>query len=273
MNRTNLLIQMAQLPATLRVTPDQLASEMVRRMQIVSPSGTYSIFGGDVEPSSNMGPWLKDGDKWYVWDDAVKRYVPQNLTDSETTWFHIGNSTPTTSTPPVWLRTTADYSVNAPTYGQPLSWYLWNGTLWVTCNGLVNSGPSSSRPPSPVELQQYYDTTISCLIWWERSMWRTVSGVPGDVKAVVHETLTDAYLYNPGWQVLVNAQQSWRGRGLVQAAKDSVASGGPTVLAVDADVAQRAAHEVYGTTDFVAIDPLSPVPYPPSLSLFHLVKL
>lgn len=264
---------MAPVPATFKGTPDQLAAEMVRRMQIVSPSGTNFIFTGDVEPTSNSGPWLKDGNKWYVWDEETKRYVPQNLTDSETTWFHIGASTPATSTPPVWLRTTQDFSVNSPTYGQPLSWYLFNGTLWVTANGLVNSGPTASRPANPVDFQQYYDTTISCLIWWERAMWRTVSGNPGDVKQTVHETLTDAYLYNPGWQVLGNAQQSWRGRALVQAAKDSLASGGPTTLAVDADVAQRRAHEVFGTTDFIGIDPGSLVPYPPSLALWTLVKL
>lgn len=265
---------MAPIPATFKGTPDQLAAEMVRRMQIVSPSGIAFIFTGDTEPTSNVGPWLKDGNKWYVWNDSTKRYVPEDITDSETTWFHIGRSTPSTSTPPVWLATTQDYSVNAPTYGKPLSWYIFDGTNWVTCNGLVNSGPTANRPPQPTNLEQYYDTSISCLIWWERNLWRTVSGVPGDVKAVVHEKLTDAYLYNPGWQVLGNNSQSWRGRYIGQAAQDSVASGGPTILAVDADVAQRHAHEVYGTTDFVAIDNvLSTVPYPPSIALWTLVKL
>jgi hypothetical protein len=271
MNRTNLMLQMA--PATFRGTPDELAAEMVRRSQIVSPSGTNFIYVGDVEPTSNVGPWLKDGNKWYVWDEEVKRYVPQNLTDSETSWFHIGASTPSTSTPPVWLRTTADYSVTNPSYGQPLGWYIFNSVAWVSFNDIVLAGPTATRPSTPVEYQQYYDTDISVLIWWERSLWRTVSGVPGDVKYVIHETLVDAYRYNPGWQVLGNNAQSWRGRYIMQATKDSPTSGGTTVLTVDANIAQRAAHETYGQTDFVKMDALSLVPYPPSIGLWALYKL
>jgi hypothetical protein len=283
MNRTNLLIQMAQLPATLEGTPSYVGAEMVRRMQIVSPSGTNFIYVGDVEPTSNVGPWLKDGGKWYVWDADIKRYVPQDLTDSATIWFHLGAAIPATSTPPVWLRTTLDYPLN-PSYGDPLGWYVFNGTAWVPFNDIVMSGPTASRPAAPLAFQQYYDTDISVLLWYERSQWRTMQGNPGDVKQVNFDTLQEALTRNPGWQVLGNNNQTMRGRFLSQATRDTTLSGGTTDLSVDIGVSPREARESWGTTDRVSLDThthppaaivasTSPVSYPPTLSLWTLEKL
>jgi hypothetical protein len=265
---------MAPIPVTFRGTPNDLAAEMVRRMKIVSQSGTNFIFIGDTEPTSNVGPWLKDGTKWYVWDDSIKRYVPLDVSDSVTIPFFIGNTTPATSTPPVWLFTTKDASDVDPTYGTPLAWYVFNGTAWVPFVGVVASGPTASRPSGPVEYQQFYDTDIACLLWWERGQWRTVSGVPGDVKAVAFYSLTDALTHNPGWTVFGADNQAYRGRGIVQAAKDAGASP-ETTLNTDANVTQRAAFEVYGTeTKLVVTTGASGFAYfPPSMALWHLVKL
>ena len=162
---TSLVIQMAPIPQTFRGTPQELSAEMVRRMKILSPSGANFIFVGDSEPTSNVGPWLKDGTKWYVWDDTVNRYVPQDITDSEQRWFWIGASTPSDVDPPLWMRTTKDASESDPTYGSPLSWYQWNGSAWVPFVGLVLSGPTANRPVTPETYQLYYDTDILCLIW------------------------------------------------------------------------------------------------------------
>lgn len=268
---TNLLVQMAPIPATFKGTPQELAAAMIRRVKIVSPSGTNFIFVGDTEPTSNVGPWLKDGTKWYVWEEDIKRYVPLDISDSETQWYFIGNSVPATSDPPVWLKTTKDASEADPSHGDPISWYVFNGTAWVPYVGVVASGPTTSRPASPAEYQQFYDTTISCLIWFERTQWRTVSGVPGDVKAVAFEVLTDALAHNPGWEVFGASNQNFRGRIVMEAAKDS--GGSPeTVLTTPPGVAQRAAFETFGETDGVQINGASPVPYPPQVALWHLVK-
>ena len=56
---TNLIIEMGPIPPTFQGTPQDLATDMVQRMRIVSPSGTNFIYTGDVEPTSNAGPWLK----------------------------------------------------------------------------------------------------------------------------------------------------------------------------------------------------------------------
>ncbi len=267
---TNLQIQMAPIPGDFKGTPQDLATLMVRLMKIISPTGTNFFFVGDVEPTSNEGPWLKNGTQWWVFDNDTKRYVPLDISESETKWFHTGNATPTDSTPPVWLKTTNDPSETNPSLGDPIGWYVFNGAAWIPYNSIVLSGPTANRPASPVAYQQYYDTDISCLIWFERSAWRTVSGVPGDIKQVAFEVVTEALTANPGWSIFGISNQSLRGRVLVQAAKDSGASP-QTVLTVGAGVAVRAAFETYGETDSIVIGP-SAVPYPPSIALWTLVK-
>lgn len=272
LQNTNLLIQMAPIPLTFKGKPQDFAEEMVRRMKIVSPSGTNFIFIGDVEPTSNVGPWLKDGVSWFVFDETLKRYVPLDISESETRWFHIGNAVPATSDPAVWLRTTLTPTEENPSFGTPIGWALFNGTAWEPFIGIVLSGPTANRPPNPEPFQQFYDTDISVWLTYERGAWRTLSGVPGDVKAVAFDTLTEALAHNPGWDVVGASNQNIRGRYISQATKDSGATP-ETQLSVSAGIAERAAFETFGETDGLAIDSSSSVPFPPTLSLWHLVKL
>jgi hypothetical protein len=262
---------MGPIPPTFRGTPQNLAEEMVRRIKIVSPAGTNFIYVGDDEPTSNVGPWLKGGTSWFVFDVDTKRYVPQDISESEQRWYHIGKTTPTSADPPVWLRTTADGSEENPNYGSPLGWYQWNGANWIPFNSLVLSGPTANRPTGSEPFQMYYDTDIGVLIWFERTQWRTVSGVPGDVKAVAFSTLSDALRANPGWDLLGASNQSVRGRWIGQATKDA-GTDPETDLTVSAGVAKRAAFETFGETDGVQINSSSDVPYPPTIALWHLVK-
>lgn len=273
LQNTNLLIQASKLPATFKGKPQDLFDTMIRRMKIVSPTGTNFIFIGDTEPTSNVGPWLRDGTKWYVFDDDTKRYVPLDISDSETVWYQIGKNAPSSAVPPVWLRTTKDPTDSDPSVGVPIGWYLHNGTNWESFVGVVPSGPTTSRPANPIAFQQFYDSTISVLIWFERNAWRTVSGVPGDVKAVAYETLTEALTVNPGWDVLGAANQAMRGRILLQATKDPGATP-ETVLTVGAGVTPRAAFEIFGGDQGIEPDNTAPTIFVPAqMALWHLVKL
>lgn len=269
---TNLLIQMGPIPPSFSGTPQDLARVMVERMKIVSPSQINFIYVGDVEPTSNVGPWLKGGVSWFVFDSDLKRYVPLDISESETQWFHVGTSTPTTSTPAYWLRSTKNPTEADPSVGTPIGWYQFDGANWVPFIGIVTSGPTANRPTSPTPFTQFYDTDLEVLIWYERNSWRTVAGCPGDVKAVAFETLDEALRFNPGWEVFGATNQSIRGRWISQATKDS----GPTPetqLTVGAGVAERAALETFGETDGVKTDSSSDVPYPPTIALWHLIKL
>lgn len=272
MKDTNLLLQISPLPVEFVGTPQEFLYALVHRAKIVSPSGTNFFFSGDVEPVSNVGPWLKNDTQWWVWDDEIKRYKPLDISESETKWFWRQNSVPPTSTPPVWLKTTKDQTETDTSGGNPIGWYEFNGTAWVPFTGVVNSGTTAQRPASPQDFQQYYDTDIVCLIWWERGKWRTVSGVPGDLKPVSFETLVEALLFNPGWDVFGAANAGFRGRYVSEATKDAFGSGGTTDLTVSPGVAKRGAFETFGETDGVQLNSSSPVPYPPTIALWWLVK-
>lgn len=269
---TSLVIESAPVPETFNGTPNDFRVELVKRLRILSPNGTNFIFIGSVEPTSNVGPWLKNGTQWFVWDPATKRYVPLDVSASVTIPFFIGASTPATSSPPVWLLTDKDQSEADPSVGNPIGWYVFNGTAWVPYNSIVLSGPTASRPAAPVNYQQYYDTDIGVLIWWERSAWRTIAGVPGDVKFVAYETLTEALNVNPGWALFGAANQDFRGRLIVQAAKDSGTSP-VTSLPVDAGITPRGAFEFFGESQQVSVASGPPqVVYPAQLALWTLVK-
>jgi hypothetical protein len=268
---TNLLIQASPIPATFKGTPDDFAVELVRRMKIVSPSGTNFIFIGNVEPTSNVGPWLKDGNKWYVWDDTAKKYIPVDISDSFTPPFFMSNSEPISTTPPVWLQTTKDATDQDPSRGEPIGWLTWDGTAWVPFVGVVLSGPTASRPQSPVAFQQYYDTDISALIWFERGAWRTVDGLPGDVKIVTFPLLADALTHNPGWALLFESDVNARGRTFVQASVDPGAT--PVASFPTAPgITPHPAFDEFGETIGVQSNPTSGVKYPALMALWHLVK-
>lgn len=270
---TNLILQSAPLPATFCGTPQELWAAGIKRSKIVSTTGTSFIFIGDVEPTSNVGPWLRFGTQWWVFDVVTKRYIPLDISASETQWFQVGASTPATGDPPVWLRTTKDQTEADPSIGQPVSWYVFDGTNWIPFVGVVTSGPSNLRPANPVAFQEYYDTTISALIWYERNAWRTVSGNIGDIKQVAYEVLTDALTNNPGWELFGAGNPAIRGRYLMQATKDPGATP-VSDFSTSPNVPHRAAFEVFGENEGIQIDATAPTLfYPPTLALWTLVKV
>lgn len=130
LQNTNLLIQASHLPPTFSGSPDELFQAMIERMKIVSPSGTSFFVESDVMPSSNVGPWLKGGTEWWVFDKELKTYVPLDISESETIWFQVSTNAPATAEPPLWLQIAND--------GNPVGWYWWNGASWVSFTALLD---------------------------------------------------------------------------------------------------------------------------------------
>jgi len=239
LQKTNLVIVATQLPPDFEGTPQEYFAAILERMDIQSPVGTNFFVIGDVEPASNSGPWFKNGTKLYVFDIDTGHYVPLDISDSLSQFAFIGPNdpgTPAAADPLIWFRTVGN---------RPLGWYGWDGNSWDAAPGVPNSGNTANRPTNPADLEQYFDTDINVLIHWERSAWRTVSGTPGDVKAVTADNLTLALNANPGWSVLFGNDESKRGRTLAQAAKDAGSSPVNTV-STPAGVTQRAANETFG---------------------------
>lgn len=262
---------MGSLPSTFRGTPQDLASAMVTRMEIQSPSGTNFIFTGDVEPTSNVGPWLKNGTQWYVWSSSLNQYVPQDLSASITIPFFISNSQPPSTTPPVWLQTTQDATDQDPNnYGEPIGWFVWDGAQWTRVPIVPASGPTISRPATPADFTQFYDTDISCLIWWERGAWRTVSGVLGDLKFVSATSQALAKAQNPGWEIFGDSNSALYGFTPFPANSDQ---GGGNPLPANPGTPHHIQGDQFGAGTFLGLDGTSSTQYQSAVALFLMRKL
>ncbi len=238
--RTGLVIVASPLPADFEGDPQQFFEAFVERLEIKSPVGTNFFIVGDVEPETNLGPWLKDGNKWYVFDTTEARYVPVDISDSLPQFFVISSTEPAapgTDDALIWLQIAGDRAIG---------WKFWTGTQWRPGGNISPSGGTADRPSDPIDFEQFFDTDINCLLHWERGSWRTVSGTPGDVKYVTTNTLTAALTSNPGWSYLAESTQSWRGRSLAIASKDPGGSPESSFI-VDSGITQRASKDEVGT--------------------------
>lgn len=180
LNATSLFIQASPLPATFQGTPNDFFTEMIKRMRILSPSGTNFIYIGDTAPTSNVGPWLKNGTQWWVWDPATKTYQPQDISASFTPAFVVGRSIPTTTNPPFWLQTTQDATSDNPNfYGEMVRWYQFDGVNWLS--------PHPVPPNSP---------EIRIWIGAEQALWSYDGGDGTDPSTILPTANTGAM-----WQV------------------------------------------------------------------------
>ncbi len=74
------------LPVTFRGAPlnpefngnlQQLFDAFVERLSIESQEDLSFFVSGNVAPTSDVGPWLKNSITWYVWDVNTGAYIPQ----------------------------------------------------------------------------------------------------------------------------------------------------------------------------------------------------
>lgn len=65
------------LPANFKGTPQQFLDAIVARLAIESQTDLSFFTTGSVAPTSDSGPWLKNGTTWYVWDVVTGSYVPE----------------------------------------------------------------------------------------------------------------------------------------------------------------------------------------------------
>jgi hypothetical protein len=70
-------ITASPLPSNFQGNPQQFMDALVARLNVVTAVDSVAIVSqGAVAPTSNVGPWLKDGTTWYVWSTASGSYVP-----------------------------------------------------------------------------------------------------------------------------------------------------------------------------------------------------
>lgn len=232
----NLAVTGAPLPPDFIGSPQEFFEAILTRMRVIFPTGQTSFVISDTEPSTNLGPWLKGGTQWYVWDEDTKRYIPLDISPSVEDVVVISDTAPATGEKPLWLQIKGTRVVR---------WNAWITDAWKP---LYNRGTTGQRPSDPVEYERYEDTTIKTEIVFYEAAWHTVAGSPGDIKMVKWPTLAEALQYNPGWQEIgANfASDDARGRALTAAHKDP---GGSPVATFPpaAGITARAAGDKFGS--------------------------
>ena len=77
---------------------------------------------GSTAPTSDVGPWLKNGTEWWVWDSVSGAYVSITIAQ-ESLGYYIGSTTPDETIYQFWIQTTAP--------GSPLAVKIYYGGAWV----------------------------------------------------------------------------------------------------------------------------------------------
>lgn len=96
-------------------TYDDLLSSIVEQLA-VTPNQDYSTFvQGNVMPTSNEGPWLKDGIEWWVFRNETGTYEPMTFSTLQG-FVDIGTLI-------WWSGTIANYSL------------YWDSSRWIHCDG------------------------------------------------------------------------------------------------------------------------------------------
>lgn len=67
----------APLESDFSGTPQELFDAIVARLSLESQESIALVGTGSVLPVSDQGPFLLDGNKWYMWSDDDGAYVPQ----------------------------------------------------------------------------------------------------------------------------------------------------------------------------------------------------
>lgn len=91
------------LPIGFSGTPEELKNAIVARLVAEGTDSIAFFVTGSTEPTSNMGPWLKDGKVWYVWDDVTGGYVAQAL-DPASIKIHYGPDAPDPAVYNMWVE-------------------------------------------------------------------------------------------------------------------------------------------------------------------------
>lgn len=74
---TRLAVSMGALPEGFCPESMQDLANSIAARLIVTPSENFAgVILSSLEPTGNAGPWLRNCEEWFIWDDATARYIP-----------------------------------------------------------------------------------------------------------------------------------------------------------------------------------------------------
>jgi hypothetical protein len=199
-NTLPLNIEMAALPPNVASTPQQLADMIAARLFITTQQSFALFVSGSTEPGSNVGPWLKDGTTWYVWDSVSGDYVPQTIEPSSLGYF-IGNSAPDPTVYSFWIETAVS--------GEPLALKIYYSGSWTDVyadtlsNYLTIAAAALAYQPLNANLTTLTTSTLGDIIY--SSATNTLSKLAGHTAATkrfLTQTGTGTVSAAPAWAAI-----------------------------------------------------------------------
>jgi hypothetical protein len=132
-------------------TPQQLFDAMLARMTITTSLSQIALITiGNVAPTSNVGPWIKNGTTLYIWSNTLGQYVPATI-EFPSLRYIAQTAAPDPSVYVFWIQLDAS--------GNALSLNYYQGGSWVPVgNSLVKAGTPVSNAAG-VAGQMQYDTS------------------------------------------------------------------------------------------------------------------
>lgn len=125
----NLNVSVANLPEGFCPANMQELANAIGARLIISPNTSFNTFAiGSTSPASNQGPWYKDCNQWFVYDDATGTYLP------------IANTTPGGWRTEIYSTTSGSFTV--PAYIYKLEVEIWGagGGGGTETGGIPNGG-------------------------------------------------------------------------------------------------------------------------------------
>jgi hypothetical protein len=98
-----LTFRAAPLPTNFVGTPQEFADAFVARLSAESANDISFFASGTVAPTSNVGPWLKNDQIWYVWSDPLATYIPQ-IIEFESLKYIASNAAPDQTKYVFWIE-------------------------------------------------------------------------------------------------------------------------------------------------------------------------
>lgn len=115
-------ISVGALPDNFDTDPQGMLEAFAARL-FISPSVPWSSFVlGAAQPTSDLGPWFKDGKELWVWDDVSATYIPLRLNPASL-GYAISNTAPDPNIYKIWIETNVG--------GSPLAMKIYFGGNWV----------------------------------------------------------------------------------------------------------------------------------------------
>jgi hypothetical protein len=122
-NQLPVTIDFGALPNTGQgYTPQQLADRLGINGRVFTEQSFALFVTGSTAPTSNVGPWAKNGNTWYYWDDVSGSYVPFILPPATLGYF-IGEAEPDHTVYNFWIQTDVA--------GSPLALKTYYSGAWV----------------------------------------------------------------------------------------------------------------------------------------------